>query len=144
QIRRVSPDGSEVLLGNPKLEGDIVVLEDEVLDTDRHLLMVSGFRGGTYVIDAKGKIYRAVHWTMSPHSISRDGELVAGGAGVVADDTGQSVDTLRIACFRGNWCAPVLGAEDGADPQLARTDSLIAFDAPHGGVVIGRYEIRSR
>jgi hypothetical protein len=124
--------------------GDIVSLEDEVLETDRHLLMVSGGHGGTYVINANGDILHAVRWTMSPNSISRDGELVAGGAGVVADDNRETVDTLRIAYFRGNWCVPVVGAEDGADPQLARTDSLIAFNALHGGVVVGRYRIRSR
>jgi hypothetical protein len=144
QIRRISRDGSEVLLGNARLEGEIVSLRDEILETDRHLLMVSGLHGGDYVIDAHGTILHTVRWTMSPNSISRDGELVAGGAGVVADDNRETVDTLRIAYPRGGWCVPVLGAEAGADPQLARTDSLIAFNAPHGGVVVGRYEIRSR
>lgn len=143
-MRRISPDGSETDLAavNRRFSGDIVSIHDEVLETDRHLLLVAGRDGGAYVIDGGGAILHELHDPISANSISRDGHLVAGGEGIVADDMGQVMDTLRIADLRGNWCVPLTGGEDGAQPQLARTDSLIAFNAPHGGVIVGRYEIR--
>jgi len=143
---RIASDGTEEDLDvlNPRLRGPMMSLVDEVLETDRHLIRISGRDGGDYIVDSDGAIQRVVRYFAN--SMSRDGELVAGGEGIVGgDDTGpQGLDTLRMACPRGNWCVPVRGAEDGAEPQLARTDSLMAFNALHGGVIIGRYQIRSR
>src|SRR5262249_38754155 len=147
---RISSDGTEkdLDLVNPRLSGPMMSLQDEVLETDRYLIMISGRDGGTYVIDSNGAILHEVRWPISPNSITRDGELVAGGEGELAGDVAVGgrwgVDTLRAIDFRGRWCVPLSGGEDGAQPQFARTDSLIAFNALHGGVVVGRYRIRSR
>ena len=146
RLEAASSRETPLSLLNPHLAGDHALLYDDVLETDRHLIHTTGRDPTVAVINGSGRVFADVgRLHMSSKSISRDGTLVAGEVAILEGGEGSLLaDTVYVAGTPGPWCVPLSGAEEGGEPQLARTDSLIAFNALRGGVVIGRYEIRSR
>lgn len=148
-LGRVTPDSSEeVALSrlNSRLTGDHLLLKDEALSTGRYLVVVTGRNAATLILDGMGAIVVETGWACGyPSSMTPDGRLLAGEAADLAPRKGGfSSATVYISDTKAKWCTALTNAEDGTNPQLARTDSLIAYDGLHGGVLVGRLEIRAK
>jgi hypothetical protein len=131
---------------NPGLKGRTAVVRDQLWATGRYLVLLSGpGASGPLVLGAAGERIADLGWTgMAPTSITPDGRLAAGARETFKGGVPET-STILLADVMGHWCVPVGGSTDGNHVQLARADSLLAYqELANNSACVGRFRVRAR